>query len=238
MSVNSVIGDAAKGAGVGSMFGGAIGAGAGALIGAISSLFSSESDQSKEIKALIEKLKALQGYSKSEINSSVNNINRAGTTSVANAANTYALGASGRQNFLNAALPKAVAQVSLMGAERQAKMEDYNKNLEFQKITGQASLASGLDTDTPQQDFLSIAGLALQGLQIGSKFDQPSDYPEDPLKFAASTETMNNRFLEGSNGVGGFNSLGNPNVPSLANLFSKVPPVNTDWSWISKLGGK
>lgn len=165
ISTGATIGSAIPGIGT------AIGAGAGALVGLISSLFSGDSEQSDFTKRLMDQIDKVQGYSKSQINRSVATFNRAGATAIAGAANDYAVGAAGRQNFVNAAVAKMLPSVAMLGAQRQAKMEDYNEELPLVKIRAKAGLLGGLNPDTPQEDFLSLSSLALSGAKTGLSYD-------------------------------------------------------------------
>lgn len=170
MSITRGLGNMASYAAAGSTFGPigtAVGAGVGLLTGLVGGLFSDESEQTKAVRDLMQRLKQIQGYTRAEIERSASSFDRAGTTAIASAANNYAIGARGKQNFTSAAVARMLPQVSMLGAQRRAQMEDYNEQLEFKKIQGEASLVGGLDSDSPQDDFLTTMGLAIQGAQIG-----------------------------------------------------------------------
>jgi hypothetical protein len=99
-------------------------------------------------------------------------INRAGTTTMTNAANQFALGAGGRQNFMNASMGRVVEQESQLGNQRMFQMEDYNKELESKKLQMQSSLIGGLSPDTGQENFMSSMSLGMKGMSMGMEFDK------------------------------------------------------------------
>lgn len=167
-----------------------IGAGAGMALGAIGSLFSDESEQTVASKALLNKIRQIQGYSRAEINNSVNQYDRAGRTALADTMNNYAIGSASKQGMMNAAVAKMVPTISMLGANRANQMLDYNKNLEVQKLQMEGGAIGGLDSDSAQDDFFSIIGMGLQGAQLGNTIaNAPTPSTIDPVTTGGVTET-------------------------------------------------
>ena len=213
----------------GGVVGGAIGLGTGLL----SMLFSGESEQSKAMKDLIAKIKQVQGYSRTEIEQSANQYDKAGRTAIMQTANDTAVGAIGRQNAQNAMVARMVPTVAMMGANRRANMEDYNKNLEVEKLQMEGQAIQGLSQDTPQQNFLTTVGLGIKGMQLGMQYDD-LNRANAPIESITPT----------ANPINGMNQsfLGQTSIGQKENLMPKVADstymkFNSRRGWIYGYGG-
>lgn len=216
---SSVANSAAMGTSFAPGWGTAIGAGAGVLTGLLSSLFGTDSEQSRATKDLMKRINDLQGYTQSDMSRDASSINRAGTTTMTNAANMFALGSGGRQNFMNASMGKVVEGEAQQGNQRMFQMEDYNKQLESKKLEMQSSLIGGLNPDTGQENFLSTMNMGMKGMSMGMEFDK------SPLNnFTQSTTTDPNGTYAHDPGGFNVNSINsNPISTSLSKLGTDEP---------------
>lgn len=191
-----------------------IAAGISAGVGLLSSLFSDDDEQSKAYKDLLGRIKQIQGYSKSEIDSSVNDYNKAGRATLADAANNYAIGNNQRQGMLNASVAKMIPNIAGLGAQRKAQMLDFNKDLEVKKLSMEGQAIQGLSSDSTQDTILSATSMGLQGYQIGSQI-------ENMNKLTDSIANMNN-------------GLGGEKPPLASNFIDKsVQTVGLN-DWLKK----
>jgi Zn-dependent oligopeptidase len=140
-------------------------------VGLLSNLFKDDDEQSNAYKSLLSRIKQIQGYSKAEVDSSVNDYNKAGRTAIADTMNNYAIGGVGRQNMQNAAVAKMLPQISMLGTQRKNQMLDFNKELEVKKLAMEGQAIQGLSSDSTQDTILSAAGMGLQGFQIGTQLE-------------------------------------------------------------------
>ena len=231
----SDIGNVATSTGTGLASGGLIGGAIGLGTGLLSMLFSGESEQSKAMKDLIAKIKQVQGYSRAEIDNSASQYDKAGQSAIMQTANDIAIGAVGRQNAQNAMVARMVPTVAMMGANRRANMEDYNKNLEIQKLQMEGQAIQGLSQDTPQQNFLTTVGLGIKGFQLGTQVDD-LNRANEPISNGYTVPT--------ANPINGMNQsfLGQTSIGQKENLMPKVADstymkFNSRRGWIYGYGG-
>ncbi|MDP4194806.1 MAG: hypothetical protein Q8940_07145, partial [Bacteroidota bacterium] len=140
-----------------------IGAGVSAGTGLLSSLFSGDSERTQALKKLRDKINSIQALTRGQIQDDLSSIDRSAKTVVTGTLNQTALSTAGRQNATASILASLAPSLAQARTQRDQQLNDYNRNLPFQKAQMEAGIDSQLDSDTPQQNVMNILGLGLQG---------------------------------------------------------------------------
>lgn len=140
-----------------------IGAGVSAGTGLFSSLFSGDSERTQALKKLRDKINSIQALTRGQIQDDLSSIDRSAKTMVTSTLNQAALSTAGRQNATASILASLAPSLAQARTQRDQQLNDYNRNLPFQKAQMEAGIDSQLDSDTPQQNVMNILGLGMQG---------------------------------------------------------------------------